>query len=685
MIKLYTNNGRKEDDILSRGIYINDSIHGLIQLSEYEKRIISSIGFNRLHDVYQNSTVYLTFPTNRTKRFEHSLGTMKIASDMFYRSVLNSSRETLNSFYSQFLKEIENVVDEVVEDSTLCESKLAGKSPKRKKICDLDIELDQMRHSLIPSNVSPKDRIIHCILCESIRVTALLHDIGHPPFSHIVENAIKNEYKKYKNKPNYNKRVSCFCKTMNNYFEEGRKLHEQMGDEISQSILEKVVPYLSDREHNVEKYNKNLYEIIVAKCVLKILTNHSIFSNLHAIVDGPLDGDRLDYVTRDSLNSGMDSGKIEYQRIINDMKLQEVKGNFYFCVPQKAVNSVEDFAKRRLSIYKNIIYHHRVIKTDSLLQFSVEKMIDIFLQKNDDIPEEKDNIIPYDINGLWYPLGNDRTHTERENALSQWNDSWLMTILKQIYYSKYYQKNINISNDGYVLSKQMTELLCNTKKYFSLVKRRENFLVIDEAFSSYLYNKKDEIITLIKEIRQLSDELPTKIPKDTVSVNIEPTLTKIIELFDYQQKVGTLALRYAKKNAFAFSSVISDFECFIKDKTLSTLKKHFTKSDLCDIMIVFKPLSSGLEKPIYFYAPHDNSISTLEENSGVCNILTIEAESSPVFYVYLLLEDGAKIEDDERKKILQKIGREIAKDFVKKIKELLNDTKKEMENLKCVK
>ena len=51
---------------MKKGIYLNDSIHGLIPLSEYEKRIISSVGFNRLHDVYQNSTVYLTFPTNRT-------------------------------------------------------------------------------------------------------------------------------------------------------------------------------------------------------------------------------------------------------------------------------------------------------------------------------------------------------------------------------------------------------------------------------------------------------------------------------------------------------------------------------------------------------------------------------------------------------------------------------------------
>ena len=56
---------------MKKVIYLNDSIHGLIPLSEYEKRIISSVEFNRLHDVYQNSTVYLTFPTNRTKRFEH--------------------------------------------------------------------------------------------------------------------------------------------------------------------------------------------------------------------------------------------------------------------------------------------------------------------------------------------------------------------------------------------------------------------------------------------------------------------------------------------------------------------------------------------------------------------------------------------------------------------------------------
>lgn len=60
---------------MSKEIYLGDSIHGLIRLTEYENRIIASVGFNRLHDIYQNSTAYMTFPSNRTKRFEHSIGT----------------------------------------------------------------------------------------------------------------------------------------------------------------------------------------------------------------------------------------------------------------------------------------------------------------------------------------------------------------------------------------------------------------------------------------------------------------------------------------------------------------------------------------------------------------------------------------------------------------------------------
>ena len=112
---------------MKKGTYINDSIHGLIELSEYESRIISSIGFNRLHDVYQNSTVYLTFPSNRTKRFEHSIGTMELCSKMFFRSVLNSKSEEITNMYNAFGKEIEDVIREIGDESKYYELKLSSR------------------------------------------------------------------------------------------------------------------------------------------------------------------------------------------------------------------------------------------------------------------------------------------------------------------------------------------------------------------------------------------------------------------------------------------------------------------------------------------------------------------------------------------------------------------------------
>lgn len=669
---------------MSKGIYINDSIHGLIQLSEYEKRIISSIGFNRLHDVYQNSTVYLTFPSNRTKRFEHSLGTMKLASDMFYRSILNASSETLNKFYSAFENKSADVITDIKRDTNLCEIKLGGQTPKISNISNLELRLDQMRHSLIPSNVPTQYRVIHLILIEAIRVTALLHDIGHPPFSHVVETAIKNRYIEHSKNSSRNHRENVFCETMKPFCEGKRKLHEKMGDIICKNILNKVVYSMPAEQFQVQKYNENLHELIIANCVLRILNNESLFSDLHTIIDGTLDADRLDYVTRDPINSGLHVGEIEYTRIINDMKLCEYSNKFYFCVPQKAVNSIEDFAKRRLAVYENIIYHHRAIKTDLLLQYSVEKLIDKYLAVNEDPCPNLSNVIPYDISGLWYPLDIYDTPTGKENALSQWNDSWLITVLKQIYYSQYYRNDIDEQSSEYILSQQLSELLRNTKKYTSLIKRRDEFLVIDNEFKREINNNKTEILKLIEEIQFLSKTIPDTIPRDNV-LDIEPTLVNIKYLVDYDPHNPTLALRYVLKNAASFSTEIPDMNHFIMEKIKETIKTHFTNSDLCDIMIVSKSLSSGLEDAIFFYDPHDSAISTLYDNSRISDTIRIEAESFPMFYIYLLLKKHVEFGDEERKILLQRIGQKIAMDFVYHINALLSKTKLEMETAKCAK
>lgn len=66
-----------------KSFFIEDSVHGQIEVSAFERDIIYTMEFNRLHDIYQKSTLYLTFPTNRVKRFEHSIGTMKLSGELF--------------------------------------------------------------------------------------------------------------------------------------------------------------------------------------------------------------------------------------------------------------------------------------------------------------------------------------------------------------------------------------------------------------------------------------------------------------------------------------------------------------------------------------------------------------------------------------------------------------------------
>lgn len=176
-----------------------------------------------------------------------------------------------------------------------------------------------------------------------------------------------------------------------------------MGDEISDNILRGIIENISDESL---LYHENLFESLVYLSVMKMFKEISPFDSLHRIIDSSLDGDRLDYVTRDSLNSGLNSGKIDYNRIINDIQLIVNDEKIYFCVPLKAVNSVEDFIKRRYNIYKDIVYHHRVIKTDYLLEEAVKNLIMKYLtatvKENIHADSTKENkvLIPFDISGL---------------------------------------------------------------------------------------------------------------------------------------------------------------------------------------------------------------------------------------------------------------------------------------------
>jgi HD superfamily phosphohydrolase len=551
----------------------------------------------------------------------------------------------LSEFFEIFEREYVTILDRLRQQMDVCKEKLGSRLPEVMP----QIELDKLRHSLIPNNIPEQYKVIYLILIQSIRAAALLHDIGHPPFSHIVEFALKDVYLEYKDKAvSEEENAKEFVYIMSKYFEGNKKLHEQMGDEISEGILSKIIVPISEDD---EKYDENLFELLILESVKRIFAEDGAFGYLHRIIDSSLDGDRLDYVTRDVINSGKDSGKIEYSRIINDMQLIVENGEIFFCVPLKAVSSVEDFVKRRYNSYKDIIYHHRVIQSDYILEGIVKDLVKKYLNETvSETQRDSEVLIPFDISGLWFPLG-DKKSAIKANALSQWNDSWLMTVLRQIYYTEYYHnEEIEEGTGGFVLAQRLAELLRNSKRYHSMIKRSENFKIIDDAVKLEIMKQKDEIEAFLEKEKELScRERSTEL----IHQMLENTMKNSSGF------VLSFIWRHSKEMKIeAFEQMVREIVEMETNHIVTGLKTY-------DTVTLFKRISIGLDSPIYFYN-HKGTICTLKDISGIADILQLDSDYLPVFYIYILAKDEDGVLKEKREELLSCIGKRIGVEIMKR-------------------
>lgn len=662
---------------MKKGMNINDSVHGLVRLTAYEKKILCSPEFNRLHDVYQNSTVFMTFPANRTKRFEHSIGCMYLASEMFYRAVLNSDDGTLDKFFSEFGKEMQeiqksldkekiaNVIESVIinQDVCLCDDAYLD-TPDWKDL--LDVSVGYTDGSLIPYNLKEKYRIVYLILIQSLRAAALLHDVGHPPFSHIVESAIN----KAKNDVSDARRLLSgedFEKTFNperlNVFENalnsikpGSQLHEKMGFAISRNVLSEIVT--DNRNSNNKEYAcTSFFEQTVMLCTLKILSDEGYFKYVHAVIDASLDCDRLDYVVRDYRGSGINAGDLDYKRIFNELKLiykaeKSESGKPRFCIPAKAIGAVENFLKKRCNLYMDVIYHHRVIKTDMLLEDVVYRLILKYLKEK--AREESSGFdkritvaTPDDISGLWTPLTG-ATRQERAEKLTQWNDSWLMVLLRRIYYRDLFGKDLSdLAEEDKIIYIELTELLRNVRQFNSMIKRREDYNFVNMGIACILKERRDlmrqklkETINRMKQLRRLNEKIPN-------TLILLDSLTKDENSFN----ILNMLFKNLRQNKFMFDSE------YVKEIVRNACRKF---SGDAYVKVVFKTLGDGLSrdanKKIYFYG--NDATYEIEEISEIKSVLEKETDSIPAFYFYVAPGSEDKLNENKGEALLQ-LGKEI--------------------------
>ena len=84
-----------------------------------------------------------------------------------------------------------------------------------------------------------------------------------------------------------------------------------------------------------------------------------------------------------------------------------------------------------------------------------------------------------------------------------------------------------------------------------------------------------------------------------------------------------------------------------------------------DTVTLFKRISLGLDSPIYFYN-HKGTISTLKDISGIADILQLDSDYLPVFYIYILAKDEEEVLKEKREELLISIGKRIGAQIVKR-------------------
>lgn len=169
-------------------------------------------------------------------------------------------------------------------------------------------------------SLSQKGEFIFDSEQEAAEAAILLHDVGHGPFSHVLENVLT-------------KGVS----------------HE----DISLLVMERINQKLNGEISLAIKIFKDEY--------------HKHF--LHELLSSQLDMDRMDYVNRDSFYCGVQEGSIGAARII---KMLNVKDD-HLVVEHKGLFTVENYLMARRLMYWQVYLHKTVVAAEEVLRSALRR------------------------------------------------------------------------------------------------------------------------------------------------------------------------------------------------------------------------------------------------------------------------------------------------------------------------
>jgi hypothetical protein len=235
-----------------------------------EKDLIDSSWAQRLRYIYQLQSARWVYPSAEHSRFVHSLGAMHVA--------------------GRFARHLYPFLTKVIRD--------------------------------VPSA---------SYIEELLRVTALVHDIGHGPFCHFFDE---------------------------NFLEQFHLTHEKLGQLIIREHLGPTIRRIRRSPSGPFAKGEELDPNQVAHLILKEKGKDSSrmprwLNFLQPIISGSYTGDNLDYVLRDSYMCGVAVGPVDLSRLIHYTMITG-KG---FTIHKTGLPALQMFLNTRMYLYSNVYYH----------------------------------------------------------------------------------------------------------------------------------------------------------------------------------------------------------------------------------------------------------------------------------------------------------------------------------------
>ena len=304
----------------------------------------------------------------------------------------------------------------------------------------------------------------------------LMHDVGHTPFSHLLEKALTNN------------------------------VHHE---EISLLIMKKI-----NEERNGE-----------LETAIDIFTNQYHKKFFHQLVSGQLDVDRLDYLQRDSFFTGVREGSIGAARIMKMLDVVDDK----LVVESKGIYSIENFLMSRRFMYWQVYLHKTAVGAEQMLINIIKRAKELvrdgeklfaspsllfFLHNevgiNDfNTDEAINNFLNIDDNDIWTSL----------KVWADHPDFVLSTLSKGMVDRKLFK--IEVSNKPFSVERKEEYIWKYAQKY-NISKEEASYLVASDSLVTDMYSKYDESIKIlfrdntIKAIETASDMFNIELLSKTV-------------------------------------------------------------------------------------------------------------------------------------------------------------------------